>query len=92
MSTPDQHDDEIVHRTLSTDVEEPAVAVAEAIADLEGQEADELPTTYECIDGMLDEMYGDPPSPNAQVEVSFTYAGYRVTVEQNGDATFVAVS
>jgi hypothetical protein len=90
-STTDQHDDEIVHRTLNTDSDEPAVAVAEAVADLEDSEPDELPATYNCIDGMLDELYADPPSPEAQMEVSFTYAGYRITVEQDGDATIVAV-
>lgn len=87
----EQHNEEIVHRTLSTDCEEPAVAVAEAVADLEDSEPDELPTTYDCIDGMLDELYADPPSPEAQMQVSFTYAGYRITVEQDGNAKFVAV-
>ena len=86
-----ENTDEIVHRTLHTDRDEPAVAIAETVAELEGSEPDELPTTYDCIDGMLDELYDDPPSPDAQMEVSFTYAGYRITVEQNGTAKFVAV-
>lgn len=90
-STPDQHDDEIVHKTLNTDSDEPAVAVAETVAELEDSEPDELPTTYSCIDGMLDELYANPPSPEAQMEVSFTYAGYRITIEQDGTAKFVAV-
>jgi len=47
------HDDEIVHRELNTDREEPAVAVAEIVAELEGKHADELTTTYACIDGMI---------------------------------------
>lgn len=87
----DQHSDDIVHRTLNTDSGDPAVAVAETVAELRGSEPDELPATYNCIDGMLDELYADPPSAEAQMEVSFTYAGYRVTVEQDGTAKFVAV-
>ena len=87
----DKHTDEIVHRTLSTDDDDPAVDVAKVVAELEDVKPDELPTTYNCIDGMLDELYAEPPSPDAQMEVSFTYAGYRITVEQNGDAKFIAV-
>lgn len=90
-NTTDEHDDEIAHRMLNTDVDEPAVAVAEAVADLEDVKPDDLPTTYNCIDGMLDEMYANPPSPEAQLAVEFTYAGYRVTVEQDGAAKFIAV-
>jgi hypothetical protein len=59
------HDDEIVHRELNTDREEPAVAVAEIVAELEGKHADELTTTYACIDGMISELYSNPPSPEA---------------------------
>lgn len=82
----------IVHRDLESDVDNPAVAVAEAIAEIEGTEADELTTTYDCIDGTLNELFSTPPSQDAQLTVTFTYEGYRITVEQNGSAKFVKVT
>jgi hypothetical protein len=84
------HDDEIIHRELDTD-KDPAVAVVEVIADIESMDVGEMPISYECIDGMLTEMYSNPPSEEAQVEVNFTYADYRVTVDQDGGAKFVKV-
>ncbi len=86
------HDDEIVHRELNTDREEPAVAIAEIVADLEGKQVNELTPTYDCIDGMISELYSNPPSPEAQMTVEFTYSGYRITVEQSGTAEFIKVT
>jgi hypothetical protein len=86
------HDEDIVHRELNTDREEPAVAVAEVVADLKGKRVDELTATYDCIDGMISELYSNPPSPEAQMTVEFTYSGYRITVEQSGAAKFVQVT
>jgi len=34
-------------------------------------------------------VFDEPPEPEAQVEMTFGYEGYRITVEQNGDAQFV---
>jgi len=82
-------DDETVHRELDTDVENPGVLVAEVIEELEGRDATDLATMYSCVDGMLDNLFSTPPSPDAEMLVEFTYEGYRITVEQSGDATFV---
>lgn len=81
-------DSDIIHRELDTDVDEPATQVAEVIADLEGQDATELPTMYECVDGVLDHLFSNPPAPEAQMEIEFSYGPYRITVEQTGNATF----
>ncbi|ELZ13493.1 hypothetical protein C479_01571 [Halovivax asiaticus JCM 14624] len=86
------HDDEIVHRELNTDRAEPAVAIAEVVAELEGKQPDELTPTYNCIDGVISKLYSNPPSPAAQITVEFTYSGYRITVEQSGAAEFVQVT
>ncbi|WP_123621998.1 HalOD1 output domain-containing protein [Halorubrum sp. CSM-61] len=86
------HDDEIIHREIDTDREEPAAAIAEAVSDLEGTPVNELPAVYNCIDGMLLNLYSDPPAPEAQMSVEFTYNGYRITVEQSGTVKFVRVS
>jgi hypothetical protein len=86
------HDNEIVHRELNTDREEPAVAIAEAVADLEEKQVSELTPTYDCIDGMISELFSNPPSSEAQMTVEFTYSGYRITVEQSGAAQFVQIT
>ena len=83
------HDDRIVHRELDTDVEEPAVRISEHVGDLKDRDPTTLATTHNCIDGVLDHIFSTPPSPEAQIEITFSYEGYRITVEQNGHARFV---
>ena len=82
---------EIIHRELYTDVEEPTVQVAEVVADIEDEEHTELTTTYEHLDHILTYVFTNPPVPDAQVQITFTYEGYRITVEQDGSAQFVKV-
>ena len=84
-----QQDDSIIHRTLDTEQSEPVVQVAEIIASLEGKDVDELTTTYEKLDHLLTNVFNEPPEPEAQVKVTFSYEGYRITVEQDGSAQFV---
>lgn len=83
------HGSEIVHRELDRDVDDPAVAIAEIVADLEEVGPTEVTEVWGCIDDMLSRIFEDPPSPEAQVEVEFSYEGYRITVAQDGMATFV---
>ena len=85
----DHLEDEIVHRELDKTGPEPALQVAEIVAELEDDRNDELATMYEHVDHILDHMFTTPPSPKAQVEITFSYGGYRITVEQNGGAKFV---
>jgi hypothetical protein len=85
----DGHDDEIIHRELSTDMENPGIQIAEIIADLEGKEVNELTTVWDCIDGAIAEIFSNPPSAEAQVQVTYSYEGYRVTIEQDGKAKLV---
>ncbi|QLG63597.1 HalOD1 output domain-containing protein [Halorarum salinum] len=80
---------DVVRRELERDGANPAVQVSEVIAELEGKEVDELEAIYDCIDHVLDRVFSDPPRPGADVEVAFSYEGYRVSVEQDGSATFV---
>jgi hypothetical protein len=85
----EQHEDEIVHRTLETERDEPLVQVAEIVADFKEVDADTLDSAYRKVDHLLDNVFSDPPSPDAQVQITFSYEGYRITVEQNGEAKFV---
>lgn len=86
------HDDEIVHQELDKTRAEPAVQIAEVVASLEDEAEDELTPVYDQIDHVLSQIFSDPPDENAQIEVTFTYENYRVTVEQNGAARFVKSS
>lgn len=89
MSDPES---EIVHRELETNQENPAVEIAQIVAELEEKDQTDLPTIYDCIDHSIDNIFSNPPAPDAQIEVRFSYEGYRVTVEQDGDAKFVKTS
>lgn len=85
----DQLDDEIVHRELETDRPEPITQIVEVVADLEGEREENLTVGYKQVDHILQHVFSDPPSPEAQVEITFSYEGYRITVEQNGNVQFV---
>lgn len=85
----DDSGNEIVHRELDTEREQPAIAIVETVAELKGKEVDELTTMWGCMDGVLDHVFSDPPSPEAQVEIAFSYEGYRITVDQDGMATVI---
>ena len=80
---------EVVHRQFDTDAENPAIEVVAAIADIDGREMTDLPPLYNCIDGVLDDLFSDPPSPEAEMRITFNYEGYRVGVTQDGSGTFV---
>lgn len=81
--------EETIHREMDRDAENPSIEVVRAISDIEGRDATELTAIHDCIDGMLEHLFSTPPSPDAEVEVQFSYESYRVTVEQNGHAEFV---
>jgi len=87
----DQLDQEIIPRELSTDTETPAVQIAEIVAELEGKDTCDLTTMYDHVDHVLEHIFSDPPVPEAQIEITFTYEGYRVSVEQDGFAEFVSI-
>lgn len=80
---------EIIQRELDTDANNPGVEVAEAVAEIEGREATDIGTMYECVDGVLDNLFSTPPAPEAQMMVEFSYESYRIMVEQDGTAEFV---
>ena len=82
-------DDGTVRVQFDTDNAEPALAVAEAVAEIDGREPTELTTIWNCIDHVVDHVFSDPPDPEANIEISFDYEGYRVTLQQDGEAVFV---
>ncbi|ADD04245.1 uncharacterized protein Nmag_0660 [Natrialba magadii ATCC 43099] len=87
----DQAESEIIRRTLDESRDNPAVQIVEIVAELENTDPMSLPTMYDCVDGMLDNLFAQPPSPEAQMTVEFSYTLYRITVEQDGTAKFVKI-
>ena len=85
----DSSDNELIHRKLDVDAKNPGIEVVKALADIHGKNATELTTLHDCIDGVLDDLFSDPPSPEAEMRVTFNYENYRVGVKQDGSATFV---
>lgn len=80
----DTPQNEIVHREVDTDAENPAAEIAETVAELEDKDHADLATMYDVADHVIDHIFSTPPADEAQFEVSFSYEGYRITLEQNG--------
>lgn len=85
--TGDPEEARIVRRTIAPDPETPYFALLEIVAEIEGCEVEALPPLYERTDHLLEKLFDDPPSQKAQVELSFSYHGYRITMDQLGNVT-----
>ena len=81
-----------VHWEFDTDEESPSVDVAAVISELEERESTDLPAVYDTIDHLIEELFSDPPSPEAQAVLEFSYEGYRITLSQDGYATFMKIA
>lgn len=90
MPTEDSQGD-IFQRTLETDRGEPWMEIIEVISDLEETQPTELPPMYDTIANLARELYSNPPSHDAQAKLEFFYDGYRITLYQEGSATFVKI-
>ena len=82
-------DEKIIRKELETDTDDPAVQVAESVAEIEEKETTDLAAMYECVDGVLDNIFSQPPDPTAQMQIEFSYETYRITIHQDGIAEFV---
>lgn len=85
-------EDTIIHRELNKNARKPTIQVTEAVADIEGKEATDLPNMWDQMGGVLDRMFSTSPAPDAQLVVQFSYHGYRITIEQNGRAKFAKLN
>lgn len=77
-------EEEIIHRNLDTDTDNPAAQVADSVAEIEDRDLTDLPPIYGCLDGILDNLFSNPPDPEAQLEIEFSYETYRIRVGQDG--------
>jgi hypothetical protein len=62
------------------------------VAELTDRNMEDLEPAWQVIDDILVHLFADPPAAKAQAEISFTYEGYRITIEQNGTGTFIDAS
>ena len=63
----------------------------EIIAELEEKEMDELPPLYTELNDLISHLFQNPPSQESQAALSFSYAGYRVTITQQGKVELIPV-
>lgn len=85
----DDAERDIIRRELETETDNPAVQVAKSIAEIEQIETTDLPSMYNCVNGVLDNIFSNPPDPQAQMQIEFTYQTYRITIHQDGIAEFI---
>lgn len=84
----DVDSDDVYETVFDTDQRQPNVDVTETVATLKGVESDDLSPLYDAIDHVIDNIFSNPPDPAADVQVTFSYEGFRVTIHQDGRATF----
>lgn len=90
--TPDagpDHELQIVRRKLAPNPTTAEYDFLEIIAELEGRAIDELPSLYDEIDHFIELLFKNPPSPKSQLELEFSYNGYRVSMDQSGHVKLV---
>lgn len=67
---------------------EPQMELLQAIADFKGVDESDLDPFYSTVDHLVEYMYSNPPSPEAQTELTFVYEGFRITLFHEGTAIF----
>ena len=86
---PEEQD--IVRRTIRPSPEHAEYDLLEVVAELEGVEIEDLPSFYDQVDHLVEMLFRKPPSSETQMQVEFSYAGYRITVDQQGNLTLLDV-
>lgn len=87
----------IVHRELfesenPTPDDTPEIDIAKIVEELEGKDATDISSLYDTIDHLVEHLFSNPPPAEAQVQLEFTYEGYRIALTQDGKATFMKVA
>lgn len=84
-------DSGMVHEHITPDAGTAEYDLLEILADLEGKEIDEFPSLYTQVNHFVESLFDDPPAPESQMEIRFSYAGYRITITQRGEVKLVPV-
>jgi hypothetical protein len=81
----------VVYGEIEPDSTTAEYDLLEIIAELENTSIEELPSLYTQVDHFVETLFENPPSPESQTEITFSYAGYRITVTQDGTVKLVPV-
>ena len=81
----------IERRSITPDSESAEYDLLEIVAETENCEINDLPSLYNEVEHVVETMYRTPPSSAAQMVVSFSYAGYRITLHRDGAVELVPV-
>jgi hypothetical protein len=82
---------DIERRRITPDPDSAEYDLLELVAELEGCAIDDLPSFYQRVGHFVEMLYRVPPAPEAQMQLSFSYAGYRITVDQQGNVSVLNV-
>ncbi|RXK46409.1 HalOD1 output domain-containing protein [Halorientalis pallida] len=88
----DDRDDRIVHGRIEPEPADADYRLLRLIADVEGLDVTDLPPIYDRIDHLVTKMYEDPPSSEAQAQLAFSYAGYRIRIDQDGNVSLMKIA
>ena len=89
----DEHtnDSGTMRREIAPDPETAEYDLLEILAEVEGCEIEDLPALYNEVEHVVETLFRTPPSVAAQMSISFSYAGYRITIDRNGTVQLVDV-
>ncbi|WP_440763692.1 HalOD1 output domain-containing protein [Natronorubrum sp. DTA7] len=80
------------HWEFDVDQEDPAIDVVAVVAELEGKDGIDLPPIYNTIDHLIEKLFSEPPAAESQAVIQFSYEGYRINLNQDGQATFMKIA
>jgi hypothetical protein len=84
-------DSGIVRRQIPPNPETSEYDLLEILAEVEGCDIEALPSLYNEVEHVVETLFKTPPSAGAQMSVSFSYAGYRITIDRSGAVKLVPV-
>ncbi|NEU58076.1 HalOD1 output domain-containing protein [Halorussus sp. MSC15.2] len=87
-----ERESKIYHRKVTPEVEEANQSLLRLVANLENCEVTDLPPLYDQIDHLVEHLFSSPPPPEAQVEVEFSYYGYRIELDQSGNVSLMKLA
>lgn len=87
----DESSQGIVRTRITADPETAEYELLELVAAQDDRDIESLPSFYEQVGHFVEMLFRHPPSSEAQMELSFSYAGYRIRLTQLGQVTILKV-
>jgi len=80
-----------VRRQIPPDPATSEYDLLEILAEEAGTDIETLPPLYNEVEHVVETLFKTPPSADAQMSISFSYAGYRITIDRDGTVRLVSV-